>query len=205
LKGEKGMFGNLFKKKAVEVTAAGIIVAQLNARLQPTHRHELEDAWEEISKKYSLPPICGGGTKIDPNTGEVEFCDLEFSVSDFSDKTIEQIKGTLEAMGTPKGSILHIHDEPVRRIDFGTQEGIAVYLNGTDLPDETYRDGDSNFVYEEFNRLLGDEGAILSHWQGDSETALYMYGKSFSTMKTLLMPFIDSFPLCAKARVVQIA
>jgi hypothetical protein len=199
------MFGNLFKKKAPETTSSKIIVAQLNARLQPMHRHELEDAWEEISKKHALPPICGGGTAMNPETGEVESCDLEFSVPDFSDATIEKIKGTLQAMGIPKGSILHVHDEPVRHLEFGTQEGMAVYLNGTDLPDETYRDGDSNFVYEEFNRLLGDEGAILSHWQGETETALYLYGKSFTTMKRLLTPFMDSYPLCAKARVVQIA
>lgn len=115
------------------------------------------------------------------------------------------IKGTLESMGIPKGSKLHIHDEQVTHLDFGTQEGMAVYLNGTDLPDETYRDGDSNFVYEELNRLLGDEGAIMSHWQGDAETALHIYGKSFNSMKNVTAAFIESYPLCAKARVVQIA
>jgi hypothetical protein len=199
------MFGNLFKKKAPANPTPNIVVAQLNARLQPQHRHELEDAWEELSQKYQLPPICGGGTKINPDTGEIENCDLEFELADFSDASIEMIKGTLESMGIPKGSTFFIHDEPVRHLNFGTQEGMAVYLNGTDLPDETYRDNDFNFVYEEFNRLLGDQGAIMSHWQGDAETALYIYGKSFDTMKKLTAAFIATYPLCAKARVVQIA
>jgi hypothetical protein len=199
------MFGKLFKKKVPEPTSAKIIVAQLNARLQPMHRHELEDAWGEISKRHALPEICGGGTAMNRDTGEVDYCDLEFDVPDFSAATVELIKGTLEAMGVPKGSKLHVHDEPVRHLDFGTQEGMAVYLNGTDLPDETYRDCDSNFVYEEFNRLLGDEGAVLSYWQGETESALYLYGKSYSMMKMLVTPFMDSYALCAKARVVQIA
>ena len=90
-------------------------------------------------------------------------------------------------------------------VPFGSAEGLAVYLNGTDLPDATYRECDSNFVYSEFNRLLEGEGSVHSHWQGPAETALYAYGNSYETMKRLLSAFIDSYPLCNKARVVQIA
>ena len=49
-----------------------------------------------------------------------------------------------------------------------------MYLNGTDLPDETYRDCDIDFVYSEFNRLLEGQGAVHSHWQGPDRNALYM-------------------------------
>jgi hypothetical protein len=90
-------------------------------------------------------------------------------------------------------------------LPFGINEGLAVYLNGTDLPDEVYAECDSNFVYSEFNRLLGPAGKVHSHWQGPTETALYMYGPSFEAMKSRLANFLDSYPLCQRARVVQIA
>ena len=45
-----------------------------------------------------------------------------------------------------------------------------------DLPDETYRDCDVDVVYSEFNRLLTGIGSVHSHWQGPTETALYVYG-----------------------------
>jgi hypothetical protein len=45
---------------------------------------------------------------------------------------------------------------------FGATEGLAVYLNGPDLPDTTYRDCDANVVYDEFNRLLEGSGRVHS-------------------------------------------
>ena len=43
------------------------------------------------------------------------------------------------------------------------QSGLGIYLNGTDLPDETYRDCDMDVVYSEFNRLLTGIGSVHSH------------------------------------------
>ena len=56
---------------------------------------------------------------------------------------------------------------------FGFLEGLAIYLNGTELPDEVYQKSDvRNELYEEINRLLGDRGDIQGHWQGPTETAV---------------------------------
>lgn len=82
---------------------------------------------------------------------------------------------------------------------------MAVYLNGSELPDEVYTNCDSNFVYSEFERLLDGTGRVLSYWQGQTETAFYMYGQSFQEMRRLLAEFMATYPLCAKARVEQIA
>lgn len=135
--------------------------------------------------------------------GEIEFCEIEILASDKSARTIKKIISTLEKLGAPKGSKLIIEGE--KDIPFGKSAGMAVYLNGTDLPDKVYAECDSNYVFSEFNRLLGKEGKIHSHWQGPTETALYIYGKSFSTMKAKLAKFTAKYPLCAKARVVKIA
>lgn len=45
---------------------------------------------------------------------------------------------------------------------------------------------------------------VASYWEG-SETALYLYGKSFDEMHACTKPFLDSYPLCRKSRVVKIA
>jgi hypothetical protein len=104
----------------------------------------------------------------------------------------------------PKGSRL-IWNDGASGLEFGSFEGLAVYLNGTDLPDSVYEQSDFGFVYEEFGRLLGNEGRVVSHWQGPTETALYLYGRCADTMLARIRPFLDTYPLCAKARIVKIA
>ena len=92
-----------------------------------------------------------------------------------------------------------------KQIPFGVTEGLAVYLNGTDLEDEVYRTSDVNFVIDEFDRLLKGKGAFRGYWEGGRETALFCYGASYLEMKAALAPFLAEHPLCEKARVEQIA
>jgi hypothetical protein len=136
--------------------------------------------------------------------GEIDFCEIEIEVREPVAENIAMIKEALEAFGAPKGSKLRLEAQG-EELPIGNYEGLAVYLNGTDLPDEVYAECDSNFVYSEFNRLLGEDGQVHSHWQGPTETALYMYGPSFDTMKRRLADFLDTYPLCQRARIVQIA
>lgn len=88
--------------------------------------------------------------------GEVTECDIE--IDELSDVTVDAVSETLATMLAPKGSTLYVSDQD-RRIDFGAHEGLALYLNGTDLPDDVYRDCDSNHVYEECGRLLEGWGS----------------------------------------------
>jgi hypothetical protein len=178
------------------------IVARLNDRAQPMDRGDLyEDPLDAILKERGLGEVTGGGTQLGKNN-EIEFCDLEIEMNDPS--TLPLIISELESLGAPKGSRLILNDDS-EEIGFGINDGLGVYLNGSDLPPSTYEDCDVNFVYSEFERLLGDAGSIHSHWQGPTETALYLYGPSFSEMTRLLTDFIASYPLCAQARLVQIA
>jgi hypothetical protein len=180
-----------------------LFVARLNAKLQPMHRGEIfEDPLDEELRKSSLGSVSGGGTQM-AKTGEVECCDIEIEVDAASEESAASIVRILERLGAPKGSklILARNNETL----FGSTEGLAVYLNGTDLPEETYKECDSNFVYAEFDRLLGGEGQVYSYWQGSRETAFYMYGNSFVAMNERLQSFLSSYPLCQQCRVVQIA
>jgi len=180
------------------------IVAQLNARLQPMDRGEyFEDPLDEVLLDAGLGEVSGGGT-MQSESGEIEYCDIEIQVTGDPAEVERIVIENLVKSGAPKGSKLIIESED-REVPFGDAEGLGVYLNGTDLPKNVYAECDSNFVYTEFNRLLEGVGSVLSFWQGPTETALYMYGTSFQEMQTRLTPFLESYPLCAKARVVRIA
>ena len=72
------------------------------------------------------------------------------------------------------------------------------------LPAEVYQTTDSNFVVSEIDKRLSGHGAIEAHWQGPTETALYVYGDSIATMQPLIADFMASYPLCRGARVVPI-
>ncbi len=186
------------------------ISINLNAKLQPMHRHDLEDALQETLSKLDFEvEVTGGGTAQEPN-GEIASCDIELSISDKSDETINKIKGVMEFMLAPVGSKITIYPENENdktiTIPIGTQQGLGLYLNGKDLDDEVYKNYDINFIYEEIERLLGDfkTGHIASYWEGE-ETSLYLYGESFEEMHSKIKPLLDEYPLCEKCRVVRIA
>jgi hypothetical protein len=61
-----------------------------------------------------------------------------------------------------------------------------------------------NHVFDELNRLLDGIGSVHSYWEGPTETALYAYGTSFEAMRDAIGELLQ-YPLCEKARVVQIA
>ena len=184
--------------------AANFIVAHLNARIQPLHRGEFfEDPLNEELQRASLGEVTGGGT-LQMQSGEIDSCDLDIEVTNSSRETATRIIEILERLRAPKGSKLII-EAGDSEVPFGVAEGMAVYLNGTDLPDNVYKECDSNFVLDEFNRLLGEVGKVLSWWQGPTETAFYLYGTSFAEMKARVAAFIDSYPLCQKCRIEQIA
>lgn len=175
----------------------------LNARLQPMHRHKWEDALQYILEQRSLGEIDGGGTMQLPN-GEIESCDIEINLIDDTEETIAELAEIVNEFGVPKGSKLIAEDFSV---PVGDLEGMALYLNGTELPDEVYQNCDVNHVIERMNALLGDGdiGELYSWWEGPKDTALYFYGKSYEKMLAAVRSFIEKYPLCQKCTIDEIA
>lgn len=183
-------------------TSPQILIATLNMKLMPMDRGEaFEDPLDEDLKNLGLGEVCGGGTGL-LDSGEVDFCDIEIQLSSISSEVEIKVIGLLNNLGAAKGSRLRYAD---REIPFGASEGLAVYLNGTDLPDEVYKNSDVNYVYQQLNELVDGLGMIFSHWEGGTETALYLYGVSFEQMKERIAEFVNSYPLCQQCRIVQIA
>ncbi|MEG0186204.1 MAG: hypothetical protein RR704_22415 [Stenotrophomonas sp.] len=177
------------------------VTVTLNARLQPAHRHELfEDPLDALLQAAEIGEICGGGTAIS-DEGEVEYGDIEVALNDVAG--VPKLIDLLEQLGAPKGSKVQGAGEADR--GFGVTEGLGIYLDGLNLPDEVYEQCDSNHVFEQLSERIEGLGEICSWWQGPSETALYMYGQSFEAMRDAIAEFVGSYPLCQNARVVQIA
>lgn len=176
------------------------LLLHLNARFQPKHRFELEDALQEIFEKNNAGEVTGGGTLLKEN-GEVESCDIEIEFYE-NQKSLEWLKNLLNNMGVPKGSVIQ-GVEPT--ICFGSLEGLAIYLNGTDLPKEVYENCDVNYVIDQLEKAIDSIGAMYSYRELDQFTALYFYGVSFSIMNDKMKSFISSYPLCQKCRIEQIA
>lgn len=181
-----------------------MIIASLNARLQPLDRGDLfEDPLDYVLQQSGKGEVTGGGTQLGAQ-GEIEYCEIEMVVPQADEETIGLIVAALEKMGAPKGSVLKFEDSRPD-MPFGQYEGLAVYLNGTDLPQSTYDECDVNVVYEEFEIRLEGIGHVQSYWEGPRETGLYMYGPSFVSMKEAIADFLESYPLCRQARIDQIA
>lgn len=176
------------------------LILHLNARFQPKHRFELEDALQEIFEKNSAGEITGGGTSLKAN-GEIDSCDIEINFFD-DEKSLEWLVNLLNTIGIPKGSVLQGVEPP---INVGVLEGLAIYMNGTDLAEEIYKSCDINYAIEQLEQSIDGIGRMYSYRELNEFTALYFYGTSFSAMKEKMNSFILSYPLCQKCRVEQIA
>jgi hypothetical protein len=179
--------------------------ARVNARIMPLDRGErYEDPLGEALAENGLGEVTGSGTMLS-DEGEIAYCGIDLDLCDLS-QAVSFVCTFLTQRGAPKGSQLEyeLNGEAVE-VPFGMAEGLAIYLNGTDLPDEVYRECDVNEVYAEINRRLGDRGSIQGHWPGPTETALYLYGPSADEMAALIADYLAEYPLCHRARVVKIA
>lgn len=174
---------------------------KLNAKFQPFNRHDLEDLLDEFLSEENLGETIGGGTAQGDN-GEVAYCDIEIELNDTQD-AVQKLLQKLEEIGVPKGSKLY--NENFSQ-EVGNLEGLAIYTNGTDLPDEVYQNCDINVVYDTISEILDDNLVLTSYFEGDKETGLYFYiNGSFAEASERIKDFVATYPLCEKCRIVQIA
>lgn len=179
--------------------------ARLNARLMPIDRGErFEDPLDGALRKQGWGSVTGGGT-MQSKAGEIDYCGIDLDLLNLPE-SVPFVCDFLTKAGAPKRSVLEYSDNGVEcKAPFGRLEGLAIYLNGSELPKKVYQECDINVVCERVEALLGDRGDRWSHWQGPTETALYYYGDCFDTMRRLIADFVAEYPLCARCRIVQIA
>ena len=176
------------------------LTLHINAGILPEDRKGYyEEPIDYALRKMGIGEVTGANTCLSEN-GEPVGCEIDILLNEASNGNYSQIQSFIEFLGVPKGSWLKVGEQQLK---IGNLEGIAVYLNGTDLEDDVYKNCDVNFVIEELLKILGDELKFYSYWEGKTETALYFYGKSAAQMKKLIMPFINTYPLCEKSRICE--
>ena len=175
------------------------IVLNLNARLQPYIRHDFEDMLDVALAESGYGKTTGGGTYQDEN-GEISGCDITMDISD--EVPLEKIKEFLEIFELPKGSNIAVNG---KNIELGILEGIGIYLDGINLPDNVYIENDVEELIDILAEKLEDELKILSYWQGNEKTAIYFYGQSHDAMYKLIKDILSTHPLCQNHEVKKIA
>jgi hypothetical protein len=194
---EMGLFKKIFKKKTN--SSEWHLTLQLNARIMPLDRGDtFEDPIDQVLKELGIGEVDGGGTLLSKN-GEIEYCDVEIYLNERSDTNYDKLHSFLMQLGVPKGSFLISEDD---KKEIGDLEGLAIYLDRTDL-DENPESCDINRLLSELTEVLRSEHKYGSYWEGSEETALYFYGRSFDKMKGLTVQFIEKYPL--RNRIIQVA
>lgn len=177
------------------------VVQRIPARLQPAHRDDL-----------LVTPITGLLGRLSPGTrlaatetvvspeGEPLEAVLQWEVP------LEDAEGVVAALldlegGLPTGTTVEIHGKAVA---CGELAGVALYLNGTDLPDEVYAASGLQEVVTTLQEALGRVGQLWSYWQGPAETGLYFYGPDGAAIRDVLAAQASVVPLLESSRLVDL-
>jgi hypothetical protein len=182
----------------------GLLQVRINARLPSVQRG---DRYEDplaywLESQFPGSRVTGGGTLRSPE-GEPLSCGIDAEVVGDADEVVRGVVRFLEEMGAPRGSSASIVDGAYR--PFGSSEGLAVYLNGTDLPAAVYAAHDVNEFFDRLHEAIQGTGALQAFWEGHETTAVYAYGPSYDAMHDAIAPLLASHPLAEKSRVLQIA
>ena len=177
-----------------------LVLARVYEHIEPIDRGErYEDPLDEAIKQRGVGRVTGGGSQLD-ELGAITFADIEIELADL-EASLQVVANALEAAGAPQGSeLLLASDERVLR-EFGTLQCLAVFLDGTSLPDEVYAELDFDAVVEEIGAAAGD-GSFRGAWQGPEETGLFFFGPDADAMVARVEPVLRRLPIGQNARVV---
>ena len=177
-----------------------LVLARLYEYIEPIDRGDrYEDPLHDALEKAGIGRVTGGGSQLD-ELGGITFVDIEIELANL-DGALQVVVEALEAAGAPQGSeLLLASDESVLR-EFGTQQCLAVFLDGTSLPDDVYAELDFEAVVEEIGAAAG-EGSYRGFWQGPEETGLFLFGPDAEAMLARVEPVLRRIPIGQNARVV---
>ncbi|MBI1376283.1 MAG: hypothetical protein GC157_02190 [Frankiales bacterium] len=180
-----------------------LLQVRINARLGgPQRGDRYEDPlayWLEQRAPGSR--VTGGGTLRSPE-GEPLGCGIDARVVGATDDLLDALVVYLEEIGAPRGSVVSLGGQTR---PLGRAEGLAIYLDGTGLPDEVYAAHDVNEFFDRLHEAVAGVGRLQSFWEGPTTTAGYVYGPSYDAMRAAVEPLVTAHPLAQGCRVEQIA
>ena len=189
-----------------EEYSGNFVVATLNDKIMPIDRGDIyEDPLDKFLRAHGIGTVTGGGT-LQLESGELEYCDVEIELNSdkINENHIKLIVEKLEELGAPKGSKLTI-EKTEKKIEFGKNEGLGIYLDGINLSDEVYKNSDSEALAAEIRRLANIKDNVLRYWYGNTETALYFYGESFEKINASIADLVKTHPECENCRIERVA
>jgi hypothetical protein len=177
-----------------------LVLARLYEHIEPMDRGErYEDPLQARLEEMGIGRVTGGGSQLD-ELGGITYADVEMELANVED-ALRIVVEALEAAGAPQGSqLIHGSDSRVLR-EFGKLQCLAVFLDGTSLPDEVYADLDFEAVVAAIGGAAGDN-SYRGFWQGPQETGLFLFGADAEAMFARVEPVLRQLPIGQNARVV---
>ena len=177
-----------------------LILARVYEHIEPLDRGDrYEDPLQATLEKMNVGRITGGGSQLD-ELGGIAYADIEIELANV-DEGARIVAETLEAAGAPQGSeLIQASDSQVLR-EFGKLQCLAIYLDGTSLPDEVYANLDFEAVVAALGAAAGDD-SFRGFWQGPEETGLFFFGSDAEAMLARVEPVLRGLPIGQNARVV---
>lgn len=177
-----------------------VVLARLYEHIEPIDRGErYEDPLQAVLEQANIGRVTGGGSLLN-ELGGIEYVDIEIELANL-DGAVGVVVDALEKAGAPQGSeLVDGSDSRILR-QFGTQQCLAIFLDGATLPDEVYADLDFDAVVTELGAAAG-EGSNRGFWQGPDETGLFFFGPDAEAMFTRVEPVLRRLPIGQNARVV---
>jgi hypothetical protein len=177
-----------------------VVLARLYEHIEPVDRGaRYEDPLDEVIAKAGIGRVTGGGSQLGTE-GAIEHVDSEMELANL-DGALGVVAGALEAAGAPEGSELVDGSTGHVLRTFGSQQCLAIFLDGTSLPDEVYADLDFDAVVTEIGAAAGDD-SFRGIWQGPEETGLFFWGRDAEAMFARVAPVLRRLPIGQNARVV---
>jgi len=177
-----------------------LVQARVYEHIEPIDRGErYEDPLQAVLEKAGVGRVTGGGSQLN-EVGGIAYADLDVELANLGD-ALGIVAAALEAAGAPQGSeIIDASDGSVLR-EFGKQQCVAIFLDGTGLPDEVYAQLDFEAVIGALGGAAG-ENSYRGLWQGAQETAVFFFGADAEAMFARVEPVLRRLPIGQNARVV---
>jgi hypothetical protein len=180
------------------MSQSSMVVARLYEHIGPIDRGtRYEDPLDAALRAASLGEVTGGGSQLGA-LGEIEFADVEIQAANLDD-ALPVIVDVLQRSGAPVGSQLLVAGSVIR--EFGEQQSVAVYLDGTTLPDEVYANLDFDDLVARLTEAAGPD-SYHGYWGGPEETGLFFFGRDAESTFSALETVLRQMPIGQNARVV---
>jgi hypothetical protein len=177
-----------------------LILARLYQHIEPIDRGDrYEDPLHDRLEQLGIGGVTGGGSQLD-ELGGIAHADVEIELADLN-RALDVVAEALELAGAPQGSeLIQASDGRMLR-EFGKLQCLAIFLDGTTLPDEVYATLDFEAVVAALDAAAGDK-SYRGLWQGPTETGLYFFGSDAESMFARVEPVLGRLPIGQNARVV---